>query len=165
MVENSSLERKVILSHVKSLRIEYLIKHTILSCEGAFIPQQNILNNFQKMSQLFGGKFSEEIGRKLSKNDIKFGAEMFMALNACPSFYAKLYWKAIYGNESRMARFASNIIRKAKKGFKVSAQKIFSKISSVIGFKYISYHHEGNRNIAMNIDLSKNMLDVEGVYY
>ncbi len=117
------------------------------------------------MSQLFGGKFSEEIGRKLSKNDIKFGAEMFMALNACPSFYAKLYWKAIYGNESRMARFASNIIKKAKDGFKVSAQKIFSKISSVIGFKYISYHHEGNRSIAMNIDLSKNMLDVEGVYY
>ena len=83
LVENTSLERKVILSHVKSLRIEYLIKHTILNCEGAFIPLQNILDNFQKLSQLFGGKFSEEISRKLSKNDIKFDAEMFMALNSC----------------------------------------------------------------------------------
>ena len=58
---------------------------------------------------------------------------MFIALNSCPSFYVKLYWKVIYGNESRMAKFASNIIRKAKDGFKARAQKIFAKISSVIG--------------------------------
>ena len=163
MVENSSLERKVILSHVKRLRIEYLIKHADLTCDKAFIPLQNILNNFEKLSQRFRGKFSIEISKKLSKNDIKFGAEIFMALNSCPTFYVKLYWKAIYGNESRMAQFASNIIRKAEDGFKARAQKIFAKISSVIGFQHISFHHEGNRSIAIDNDLSKNMLDIKGI--
>ena len=86
---------------------------------------------------------------------------MFIALNSCPTFYVKLYWKAIYGNESRIAKFASNIIRKANDGFKVKAQKIFARTSSVIGFQHISFHHEGNRSIAMNIELSKNM-DVKG---
>ena len=103
----------------------------------------------------------EIISSNLSKNDINFGAEMFIALNSCPSFYVKLYWKVIYGNESRIAKFSSNIIRKAKNGFKIRAQKIFAKISSVIGFQHISYHHEGNRSIAMDIDLSNNM-DVNG---
>ena len=85
-----------------------------------------------------------------------------MALNSCPSFYVKLYWKAIYGNESRMANFAANIIRKAEEGFKVRAQKIFAKISSILGFQHISYLHEENRSITMNIEFSKNMLDIKG---
>ena len=88
---------------------------------------------------------------------------MFIALNSCPSFYVKLYWKAIYGNESRMAQFASNIIRKAEDGFKARAQKIFAKISSVIGFQHIAYHNEGNKSIAIDNDLSKNMLDIKGI--
>ena len=70
----------------------------------------------------------------ITKEDINFGGEMFMALNSCPTFYVKLYWKLIYGHESRVAKFASNIIRKAEDGFKARAQKIFAKISSVIGF-------------------------------
>ena len=90
---------------------------------------------------------------------------MFIALNFCPSFYVKLYWKAIYGNESRMAKFASNIIRKAKDDFKVKAQKMFAKISSVIGFQHISLHHIGNRSNAMNIKLSKNIMDIKGIKY
>ena len=60
-----------------------------------------------------------------------------------------------------MPKFASTIIRKAKDDFKVKAQKMFAKISSVIGFKHIFYRHEGNGSIAMNIELSKNM-DVNG---
>ena len=86
---------------------------------------------------------------------------MFIALNLCPTFYVKLYWQLIYGNESRMTKFASNIIRKTEDGFKVKAQKIFAKISSVIGFQHISYYHEGNISIAMNFELNKNM-DVKG---
>ena len=165
---NSNSEKRLIQGYVKRLRNKYLLKNIHLTCEGKFIRQDFISFHYDELSKMFGD-FNDtnfdEVSKTLSKDDINFGAEMFMALNSCPTFYVKLYWKAIYGNESRMARFASNIIRKAKDGFKVSAQKIFSKISSVIGFKYISYHHEGNRSIAMNIDLSKNMLDVEGVYY
>ena len=49
----------------------------------------------------------------------------------------RLYWKAIYGSESRIAKFASNIIRKAKDGFKVKAQKIFAKIVIIRTKMYI----------------------------
>ena len=108
---------------------------------------------------------SNEINLNLSRSNINSAAEMFIALNFCPSFYVKLYWKAIYGNESRMAKFASNIIRKAKDDFKVKAQKMFAKISSVIGFQHISLHHIGNRSNAMNIKLSKNIMDIKGIKY
>ena len=134
MVENSRLEKKVIFSYVKHLRIEYLIKHTTLTCERAFIPLQNIINNFENLSQILGERNSQEIRNNLSRRNINIGAEMFLALNSCPSFYVKLYWKAMYGSESRMAKFTSNIIQKAKDSFKVKAQQIFGKISSVLGF-------------------------------
>ena len=161
MVEGSSLDRKLIQGYVKRLRIEYLMKNIDLTCEKSFIPLKIITVHFEKLSKMVGDKSSYEINRNLSRRDINSAAEMFIALNSCPSFYVKLYWMVIYGNESRIAKFSSNIIRKAKNGFKIRAQKIFAKISSVIGFQHISFHHEGNRSIAMTIELSKNM-DVKG---
>ena len=157
MIGNSILEKKIIWSYVKRLRIEYLIKNADLPCENKFIPLQNISINFENLAQMVGDTSLDEISTNISRSDINIGAEMFMALNSCPSFYVKLYWKAIYGSETRIAKFASNIIRKAKNGFKEKAQKIFAKISSALGFQHISYHHEGNK-----IDLRKNMLGIKG---
>ena len=147
---------------MKRLRIEYLIKNIDLTCENSFIPLKIIISHFENLSKMVGGKSSHEINRNLSRSDINSAAEMFVALNSCLTFYVKLYWQLIYGNESRMTKFASNIIRKTEDGFKVKAQKIFAKISSVIGFQHISYHHEGNTSIAINNDLSKNMFDITG---
>ena len=166
MVTNSNSEKRLIQGYVKHLRVEYLLKNIQLTCEKTnkkFILLKKIATNFEKLSKMVSFESSGEmISRNLSKNDINFGAEMFMALNSCPSFFVKLYWKVIYyGNESRIAQLSTNIIRKAKDDFKIRAQRIFAKISSVIGFQHISYHHEGNRSIAMNIELSKNM-DVNG---
>ena len=164
MVKNSNSEKKLIQGYVKRLRNEYLLTNIHIACEKMFIRSDLISLYFDKLSQMVRGKNSRPPGPQgpfTSKEDINFGGEMFMALNSCPTFYVKLYWKAIYGNESKMAKFASNIIRNAEDGFKVRAQKIFAKISSVIGFQHISYHHEGNRSIAMNIELTKNM-DVKG---
>ena len=156
LVQNSSLERKPIKDYAKSLRIEYLIKNSDLTCEKSFIPLNFIPLHFEKLSQMVGNtKSSYEINSNLSRSDINSAAEMFMALNSCPSFYVKLYWKVIYGNESRMAKLASNIIQKAKDGFKARAQKIFAKISSMLGFKHVTYNHDGERT-------SKNILDIEG---
>ena len=161
MVKNSNLEERLIKGYVKRLRNEYLLKNIRLTCEKKFIPLNFISSHFDKLSQKVGDGNFNEISRNLSKDDINFGAEMFMSLNSCPTFYVKLYWKAIYGNESRIAKFASNIVRKAKDSFKVKAHKIFAKISSVIGFKHISFHHEGSSSNAFNIELTKNM-DVKG---
>ena len=156
MVQNSSLERKLIKDYVKRLRIEYLIKNIDLTCEKSFIPLKFLNLHFEKLSQMIGDtKSSYEINRNLSKNDLNLATNMFIALNFCPSFNVKLYWKVIYGNEPRMAKLASNIIQKAKDGFKARAQKIFARISSMLGFKHITYNHNGEST-------SKNILDIEG---
>ena len=180
MVKNSNSEKKLIQGYVKRLRNEYLLTNIHIACEKMFIRSDLISLHFDKLSQMVGDGNSGPARPpgpagpagparppgppgppRPSKEDINFGGEMFMALNSCPTFYVKLYWKAIYGKESRIAKFASNIMRKAKDGFKIRAQKIFAKISSVIGFQHISYQHEGNRSNAMKIDWSKNM-DVKG---
>ena len=161
MVENSSLEKKVIQSYVKRIRIEYLIKNTERFCENGFLSTQNILTNFENLSQMVGDIDSQEVNWNSSRSSIDFGAKMFITLNSCPSFYVKLYWKTIYGGDDRIAKFASNIIRKAKYDFKERAIKIFAKISSMLGFQHISLH-EGNKNVGMHIDLSKNIVDVKG---
>ena len=162
MVKHSSLHKRLISSFVKRLRFEYLIKNINLTCYSNFIPLENIARNIENLSQLVADKSSQKTNRKLSESDINFGAKMFFTLNSCPSFYVKLYWKTIYGSEVGMAKFASNIIRKSKDGFKVRAQKIFAKISSVIGFHHISFHHDENRSNAINNDLHKKMSDIKG---
>ena len=162
LVENSSLEKAVISSYVKRLRIEYLIQHIDISCEGTFIPLKNILTNFENLSQMVGVNNSQEVNRSLTQSDLNFGARMFFAINSCPSSYEKLYWRAIYGGDSRISKLASNIIKEAKDGFKVKANKIFSKVTSVLGFQHISYLDEGNKSTGINIELIKKMLDIKG---
>ena len=65
---------------------------------------------------------------------------MFMALNSCPSHIVKLYWRTIYGPKSRIALLASKVINKATGTLKVDAIKIFSRISSVLGFQHLNHH-------------------------
>ena len=162
LVERSSLERELIKGYVKRLRMEYLVKNIDLKCEMTFIPLKIITYHYfllkilfkeeEKMSKMVEDESSHEIIRNISRSDINSAAEMFIALNSCPTFYVKLYWQTIYGNESKMAKFASNIIKKAKDGFKARAQQIFAKISSMLGFKHITSNHDGESNI----------LDIEG---
>ena len=166
MVENSRLERRLIQGYVRRLRMQYLQYpyYYRAPCETGFLGHDFISHHYEELSQMIGKNGSQEINRNLSKNDINIGAKMFVALNLCPSFYEKLYWKVIYKNQkvSMIAKIASNIIRKAKPDFKLRAKKIFDKMSSVIGFQYIFNHHEGNKSNAMNVNLGKNMLDIKG---
>ena len=110
---------------------------------------------------MLGDKSPQEIYRNLSGSNIN-SAKMFIALNACPSFYVKLYWKTIYGPSSRISMLASNILKKAKGDFKIKALKIFAKMSSVLGFQHISYHHGGNQSVGKDINLIKNIMEVKG---
>ena len=91
----------------------------------------------------------------LTKDSINAGAEMFLELNLCPSdiFVYNLYWTIIYGPESKMAILASNIVKKAKDDRIIIAIKMFTKITSMLGFQYISYHQEGNGSFEKNIDV------------
>ena len=152
---------KEIRSHVKTLRIQYLMKNSDLKCQDNFIPQKNILDNLDILSQMIGVESSEVTNRIFSKSDINVAVEMFMNLNACPSFYVRLYWKVIYGPKSRMVMLASNILKKANDVFKPKALNIFAKISSVLGFQHISYQPD---EVNSEIQLTKNILKVEGFH-
>ena len=100
----------------------------------------------------------------LSKSEINKAAQLYFALNSCPSFFEKLYWKAIYinGPNSRISMLASRIPTKLKGDLKEKALKMFTKMSSMLGFKHISYHHDGNKSIGQNVVLTKNILKVKG---
>ena len=101
------------------------------------------------------------ITQGIFKSDLSYGGKLYMALNSCPSFYERLYMKAIYGPKFRIATLALNIVKKAKADFKVKAQKIFAKICTVLGFKNIFHKHEGDENILYSyhfVLLEKNFL-------
>ena len=154
------MDEKVIWSHIKTLRLEYLIKHTDLKCDEAFIPTENLSNNSKKLSHMAEIKSSEQINIVFSKIDINAAAEMFMFLNSCPSFYVRLYWKAIYGPKSRIAMLASNIIKKSNDNFKPKAEKIFAKISQLLGFEHIYYDYKGNESLGQNLEFEIKTLDI-----
>ena len=148
------MDEKVLWSHIKVLRLEYLKKNSNIECEASddrnsFIDEQNMKHILEKLSQIFRVFSSDQSNKNLSKTDINVGAEMFVALNSCPSNYVKLYWNVIYGPESRIALLALKILKKANIDFKKEALKIFSKISLVLGFQHINI-------------LGENVVDVKG---
>ena len=114
------MTKKVIWSHVQLIRFEYLREHVDLACiQRELISEPKILINIEKLTNKVGVKSSDKINKNLSKSDLQVAAEMFLAVNSCPSFYEKLYWKAFYGSKERMAMLASNIVKKAKHDFRL----------------------------------------------
>ena len=97
----------------------------------------------------------------LSKSSIIEAANLYITLFSCP-FYEKLYWKAMYGANSRIVLLASNIIKRAEGDLKLKALQIFSGMSAVLGFKHISYNHAGNESLGENVELTKNIIEVKG---
>ena len=115
-----------------------------------WILQEQISLNNEKLSETVKEfNSSQEINHNISKSDVEVCAEMFVALNSCPSHYVKLYWNVIYGPESRIAMLLLKILKKANIDFKKEALKIFSKISLVLGFQHIYI-------------LGENVVDVKG---
>ena len=89
---------------------------------------------------------------------------MFFGLNACPSIYEKLYWKAIYGTDSSVetAMMVSNIMKKSKNEFTRGSLQIFDRISKVLGFQHISF--KDNDNSGQNTEMTNYIQDIKGWY-
>ena len=154
-VTQSNSDQKEIWSLVNNLRFEYLTKNIQVKCSNF---KENLSTNLEKMSQIITSvKSSEQIHTNLSRMDINNVAKMFIYLNSCPSFHEKLYFKTIYGPESRIAMLTSNIIKKANNDFKIKAIQIFAKISQVFGFQHITPQDKGE-NIEMEINVTDKKL-------
>ena len=131
------------------------MKNININCIENFVPQEQILDNFEKLSQLIGVKSFNKNENNITKSEINIAAEMFLFLNSCPSFFVRLYWNAIYGSKSRIAMLALDIIKKANDDFKIKAIQIFAKISQVLGFQHITYqYNEVNKKFGRNIKLN-----------
>ena len=156
-VKSSQLDKKVLWSHLITLRLENQRIHN-LECKYG-IPIKVLKNNMEKLSQMVGFNSTKDLANNLSKSDINDNAKMFGILISCPSFYERLYEKAVYGPKLRITMLASNIVKKSKDDFNLDALKIFAKISSFLGFKHIS--NTGNESVG----LAKNLLDIKGEPY
>ena len=159
------MDKKVIWSHIKTLRFEFLRINSHLPCSSNthLIPDNHISSNVENFSKIVKIGVSEnKINKKFSKSDITESAKLFLALNSCPSVFVKLYWKAIYGPKETMAMLTSNIIKKAKDDFKKVALNIFAKVSSVLGFQRLSFQRKGNKSVERNMELTKNILSIKG---
>ena len=185
-VLHSKLDKQIIWNHLKKMRSDYLVNNAGGTCKN-FIPEQNIINNLEKLSQILevkhddddGPQFSENengingarsfypvfpVYKNFSKTDIDDCAKMFIFLNSCPSFHIRLYREVINGPESRMALLSSNIIKKSKDDFKIKAKKIFAMMSSMLGFQHISYHYDRNESEG-NIEITRNILDIKSEFF
>ena len=165
----SYLDTNVIWSQIKVLRFNYLSTTNIgLTCDKKpfsshiFIPEEDIINNYEKVLIVVGNKSSDQTKLTLSKNDINIGARMFLALNSCPSFHAKLFWNTFYGTKSRIAMLASNIVKKAEGDELIKAKRIFAKVSSMFGFEHNSYHNEANKSFSNTEVLTEHVVDITG---
>ena len=173
-VLNSRLGKKVIWKHIQTLRFQFLksisgiilvpyIKCKNMKFENSKLKEQISLNN-EKLSEIVKEvNSSQEINHNISKNDVKVCAEMFVALNSCPTYREKLYLTAIYGSKAQtIAMVAAKIIKKANINFRKGALKIFANLISVLGFKHIGYKSKGNKSSGNNIELVHNIMDIKG---
>ena len=89
---------------------------------------------------------------------------MFIALNSCPSFLEKLYWKAFYKSRTTetITLLTSKIVKQSKPNVKSRALKVFAKITQVFGFKHIKFQHEANQSVGENVKLMKNIVHIKG---
>ena len=154
------------MSHIQEIRLNYLKKNIDLTCDyqdSLFIPNQYIENNIEKLSKLVKVKISNGVNMNLSKKKIDFGAKMFFAMNSCPSPIVRLYWRVMYGDKSRIALMASNIIKKVQDDLRIKARKIFGRITSVLGFQHITDYPKENQSDSTTItELRKDILVVKG---
>ena len=162
-VIRSNVEKNVIWSHISSLRYKYLKNNIGPKCSEGFISIEDISKFFEKISPFFGNESTEDMIYNISKREVNEAAKMYFALNCCPLFFEKLYWKTIYGPDSRLSMLASNIIKIVEEDYKLKAQKIFAKIISVLRFQYISIDKEEERSGSGRKQIfTRNIIDVKG---
>ena len=172
IVQSSGLDKEAIWSLIINIRLEYLrtiafnVTNSDPECDQdvTFILTKYISENLNKLSKMARVSNSQEIDINFSKSDSIDFAEMFISLNSCPSFLERLYWKAFYESQDieTIALITSNIVKHSKSDLKMNAHRVFGKITPVLGFKHILYHHEKNESLGKNVKPMKNIVNIKG---
>ena len=125
--------------YVKSIRAEYYKRNSVKECVG-FVPVEDIMQNFERISLLLGINNMTSKLEKISEKDISIGAEMFLYLNLCPSYWVYFYHNILNATNSipEIIQLTLNTLKKKtnRKGELIATQ-LLSKLSSELGFEYI----------------------------
>ena len=130
------------------IRLKYIKEEKDKKCyDGNFISEKDVEQNLVKLMEVLRVfNISETVNIKLSKNKIKTGGKMFVSLNSCPSVYIILYKKILYGPQSGIAIQALNLLKSTKREFRATAIKIFARIISSLGYKYLKNTYKNASN-------------------
>ena len=131
-IDSALSSKDVTRSQILSLRVEYLKKNSNTKCYIGFISEDNFYNDLEQKLHVPRNKTLHKHSN-FSKSKIDEAEKMFITLFSCPSFYEKVYWKAIFGPTSKMIKLASKILKKSEGKFEPRALNIFSKMSAVLG--------------------------------
>ena len=136
LAASKHFDAETIQKNINSIRNEFEVD---IPCSGDLVMDKDIKKNNENFAKLLQiSNISEYSVINLTESDIQTGGEMFVALNVCPSFHLRLYKKAITGDPSRIGMLSVSILKKAPQNFKLKAMKIYEKIISVLGYRYIN---------------------------
>ena len=155
IVKSVGLPTHEIWWKIKAFRKEQLKQYSNSNFKSVYcFTNEELISIVESFREFVGVQnISDGITGRLSKDTLNEGAEMFQSLYSCPTFFVRLYLKAIYGKKTSttMVMLASKIVKKASNDFREKAIKIFEKIASVFRFQYISQYHKENSNFERNI--------------
>ena len=142
MVEKSNFTEVEIWKHINYLRFKRI--RTPEAQQGKCTSC-----NIEKLSHLLKTKnISDKVNEEFLKSNTKSLDEMFLALTEPPSYFEKLYYKTIYGPQTRLILLASNIVNKSPTKFRLRAKRIFTKITSIVLKKYQDESHRDRTDIS-----------------
>ena len=174
------MNTNILWKQIKRIRAKYITKlPDKKTCKTTILKKNfvEILMSDIKKTMKKNDINSTEIVANISK---KTGAEMFILLNMCPSFYVRLFRKVIFKGkikndmvlsstnennvklQSKILMISAKIVDKANDDFKVKAAQILSKITSVLGINHISSYQKENDTSELKINFENDMLLIKG---
>ena len=125
--------------YVKSIRAEYYRRNSVQNCTG-FVTEEDINQHFDSLSQLLGVQNVTSKIENLSEKDIFSGAEMFVYLNFCPSYWVYFYHEILNEKNSfqEIIQLTLNTFKqRTKRKGQFIASQLLSKLAPELGFEYI----------------------------
>ena len=109
------------------------------NCTG-FVSDEDIKQHFNSLSLLLGIHNVTSTLENHSEKDISTGAEMFIYLNSCPSYWVYFYHEILNSKNSftEIIQLTFNTLkRRTKREGQLIASHFLSKLSPELGFEYI----------------------------
>ena len=153
------LENVQTWQHVKSIRKEYYRRNSVDKCSG-FVSDEDINHHFDSLSLLLGINNVTSKIENLSEKEISTGAEMFVYLNSCPSYWVYFYHEILNSTNSfpEIIQLTLNTLkRKTKRKGEYIASKFLSKLSSELGFEYIVPNEVKLGNVELKYNSIRNV--------